>query len=359
MIDLFFDIPLKHVGWAFVHFTWISTLFLGGTALVLKIFEDSSHKLQYNIGLGALFSLPCILGLLLTEHSSFLPPIGLADWDSSTEGQTASEPLFEGLPQFSGIELAPGLYKLLGIIWILTATIMLGYFFYSLIMVQLKYRKKPHFNDQLIYDNLEELAHNLGISKRLNIRYADYDLGPAVAGFIRPYILLPSSLTNDYNAKEQKALLFHELIHIKRNDYLVASLQRIIHSIFFFQPLVFWLSRKIDLQREYICDDEVINMTDDAYSYGNLLVKLQLRTQSTLATTLNISGHDTVDRIERLTNDNSSSATPVQRYIRNCVAFLIIGVTLFSSFWNSYHIHYNHTEHLQSSGNNSEWIRSN
>lgn len=351
MTELIAGLPFQKIGWGVAQFMWISAIYLGGFAFVLKILENFSSRLKYNLRLGALLTLPIIAGLLFVEHRNFLPPIGLADWGLSETGQVGREPILQGMPQFTGIELGniePSLYYWLGILWVIAVTFLIGYYLLTLMLVQRQCRKKPELYDPNIRNQLQKLANTLGISMRLKIRATGYQDGPAVSGIIQPCILIPKSLSADYSNEEIYGLLLHELTHIKRKDYLLSFLQRIVSSIFFFQPLVWWFSRKADRERELVCDQSVASITGNSYTYGSTLAKLQLQTQSVLSHTLNIAEKSVIERIKKLAASERNSLNFAQKCRRFCLAFLIIATTSFTTLWNSYHLHHTHNLHLQS-----------
>ena len=55
--------------------------------------------------------------------------------------------------------------------------------------------------------------------------------------------------------QQLEALLAHELAHIRRHDYLVNVLQMLAETLFFYHPAVWWVSRRIRIERELCCDD--------------------------------------------------------------------------------------------------------
>ncbi len=54
-------------------------------------------------------------------------------------------------------------------------------------------------------------------------------------------------------------VLAHELAHLRRYDDWLIGVQKLIQSIFVFHPLVHLIARRIDLDREMACDDQVIS----------------------------------------------------------------------------------------------------
>ena len=78
---------------------------------------------------------------------------------------------------------------------------------------------------------------------------------PAVVGWLRPMILLPARLVTRLSDDELRAILAHELAHIRRHDYLVNVVQIVIETVLFYHPAVWWLSRRLRQEREHCCDD--------------------------------------------------------------------------------------------------------
>lgn len=347
MTDLITNIPFAKLGWSLLHVLWISTLYLSGMALVWKMLDNFSARIKYNVGLAALLALPFIPWLLFIEHSGILPPIGLADWNGTSTAETAQEPLIQGLPQITGLQLDPSFYYWLGIIWTIGAAVLLAYHLLTLIAAHIKCRKRPALHNKKIGKLLKQFSDKSDVKTNISVKEAGFTEGPAVAGIIRPVLLLPNSLTDHYTDKELEGLILHELIHIERKDNFFAFLQHLICSVFFFQPLLWWVSRKINREREHICDQEVTAITNDSHTYGNTLVKLQLHTQSAMAHSLNMADKNIVQRIKRLVDTPKNSLDTSQKFRRAGIALLITAITLFCTLWNSYHLHHDHNPHLQ------------
>jgi hypothetical protein len=83
--------------------------------------------------------------------------------------------------------------------------------------------------------------------------------GPATLGFFEPVVLLPASfLSLDEDA--QRSVACHELMHVRRNDWLVTLLEEVAGSLLWFHPLVWFLLAKTRLTREQVVDAEVVRM---------------------------------------------------------------------------------------------------
>ena len=65
-----------------------------------------------------------------------------------------------------------------------------------------------------------------------------------VVGFVKPLILIPSSVLTNLSGAELQAVIAHELAHLRRYDDVVNLIQTFIETVLFFHPCVWWLSSR-------------------------------------------------------------------------------------------------------------------
>jgi hypothetical protein len=95
--------------------------------------------------------------------------------------------------------------------------------------------------------------------------------GPATLGHVDPIVLLPESfLSLDDSA--QLSIVCHELIHVRRNDWLVTLIEEIIATLFWCNPAVWMLQSYTRLSREQLVDSEVVALTAAPVSYVQALL---------------------------------------------------------------------------------------
>jgi len=99
-------------------------------------------------------------------------------------------------------------------------------------------------------------------------RITDADIEPAVARIFHPVVLLPAALLGRLSAAEMDAILAHENEHINRRDNLKATLHRLVETLFWFHPMVWWIGRRMLAERELACDEAVIEKGHDAHEYA-------------------------------------------------------------------------------------------
>src|SRR5258708_16026583 len=87
-------------------------------------------------------------------------------------------------------------------------------------------------------------------------------------------IPLPASAVTGLSPTQLELILAHELAHIRRRDYLVNLLQTAVESLLFYHPAVWWVSRRMRIEREHCCDDLAVAAGGNAARYARALAAL-------------------------------------------------------------------------------------
>jgi len=121
---------------------------------------------------------------------------------------------------------------------------------------------------------LDGLKQRMGIRASVRLLESTAASVPMVVGWLKPVLLMPASVLTGLPTDQLKAILAHELAHVRRHDFLVNVLQTCVETCLFYHPAVWWLSRQIRIEREYCADEEAAAVCEDRDSYARALVSL-------------------------------------------------------------------------------------
>ena len=157
-------------------------------------------------------------------------------------------------------------------------------------------------------------------------------------GWNAPAILLPAALTEQLAQAELDQVLLHELAHLRRWDDWTKLAQRLAEAIFFFHPVIYWIARHLNLEREVACDDWVVVYTGRTKPYALCLTRLVETARGyrhpALASGAQKSGKQLSWRIEMLLNKDRDASLRVQKNIV-WVTAIILSIGLAASAWVS------------------------
>lgn len=122
---------------------------------------------------------------------------------------------------------------------------------------------------------VDRLALRLGIARPVALRIVPGEGSPLTAGWLRPVVLLPLAVATRMPVDLVEALLAHELAHVRRHDYLVNVLQGAAEALLFYHPAVWWLSRRVRVERELVADDLAADAIGDRRRLALALSELE------------------------------------------------------------------------------------
>ena len=72
----------------------------------------------------------------------------------------------------------------------------------------------------------------------------------------------------------QDAILCHEILHVRRRDWLFTVVEELVRAVFWFHPAIWWLLGEIGLAREQAVDRQVVEMTKSREEYVDALLAI-------------------------------------------------------------------------------------
>ncbi len=160
-----------------------------------------------------------------------------------------------------------------------------------------------------VFEKARQLAERLGVYRAVEVVESALVQVPTVVGWLRPMILLPASALTGLNAEQLEAIIAHELVHIKRCDYLINILQTVVEILGFYHPAVWWISRRIRIERENCCDDLAVSACGDKLCYATALAAMEEIRSGQGQFALAATGGSLFERIQRVIGKQSEQSS--------------------------------------------------
>ena len=121
---------------------------------------------------------------------------------------------------------------------------------------------------------IEVDAELAGIIGTTRLCVSDQVDRPSVVGFLAPRILIPAALLSRLSHDELLQIVLHEMEHLRRGDDWTNLLQKLSLVLFPLNPVLVWIERRLCLERELACDDQVLRTTQARKAYAACLASL-------------------------------------------------------------------------------------
>ena len=176
----------------------------------------------------------------------------------------------------------------------------------------------------------------MGIRATVRIRVVEGLSSALVTGFFRVVVLVPAAMATGMAPAAIEAILAHEFAHIRRWDHWVNGFQRLVETLLFFHPAVWWISRRIRVERELCCDAMVLEAGADRATYARALLALAEASPGQPAWALSSQGGNLRDRIRAILHGPAPGEGPAQGRLAAALVALAVmvlpfAVTLYSN----------------------------
>lgn len=265
------------LGWALVHFLWQGAVIALMLAAANSVVRKSSARIRYGLACVA-------MALMVAAIAGTL--VWFGPMDSTARGSSATDDAFfaraGNAAQAGAAAGATGLrdhlalwLPLLDCLWIAGVLVITVRSAGGWVVAQ----RLKWMSTTTVEPVWEQRARRLALALRVSrpVRMAASAIArlPMVVGWLRPVILVPASAFTGMDAQQLEALLAHELAHIRRHDYLVNLIQTAAETLLFYHPAVWWVGRRIRIERENCCDDLAVAACGDVLTYARALTRLE------------------------------------------------------------------------------------
>lgn len=135
-------------------------------------------------------------------------------------------------------------------------------------------RRARTVHDAALLEAFAQAMRSVGIARRVRLLEAPRLASPVTAGWLRPIVLVPVGFGRGLGPAHVRAILIHELVHVRRHDFAMGVVRRALGVLVGFHPAVAWLERRAAEACEEACDDATARLSDRLV-YARALERLE------------------------------------------------------------------------------------
>jgi beta-lactamase regulating signal transducer with metallopeptidase domain len=261
--ELFAQPWCRPVALALLHFVWQGALVAAVLAVAVELLGVRRPQARYACSLAALVAMIALPALTVAWFWSAEAP------SPAALQYAAIAPELPLTAAAAGDLIARAQPYLLGM-WLAGVG-----FFAARLMAGLAGVRRLQRNLLPLAPDLAARVRKLGGRLRIDgvrVVHLSRHVGEAIAvGLFRPLVLIPAAWANEMPTEMLEAVIAHELAHLRRGDLWVNFAQRVVETLLFYHPAVWWLSRRLRVERELCCDELAVAATGRRLEYAQAL----------------------------------------------------------------------------------------
>jgi beta-lactamase regulating signal transducer with metallopeptidase domain len=323
------------IGWALLHLLWQATIVAVILAAVLALMAKQTANARYVTACGALaIVFAMFVATAIRAYDPAAAPIVIDDPVAATETIRVSlsqipvllaESAAQGLKERVLLAAASARTKLplIVAIWLAGVVLLSSRLLVSWIRARQLVRRGAQPATHEWQRVATRLSSALGLRRGVQLLESAAVEVPSVIGTLRPVILIPASTLSGLTPEHIEMVLAHELAHIRRHDFFVNLLQALVETLMFYHPAVWWMSRRVRIERENCCDDLAVAVCGNPIQYARALTRLEELRAASLPTVVAANGGSLLDRIRRIAAGRAERTSSSSRWAA-AVAMLAI-----------------------------------
>lgn len=322
-------------GWGSALFShlWQSTAVAVVAWLLTLALRNNSARIRYLIWLCASVKFLVPFSLLSSIGAHFAKPalrntqpgFYLFVEEFSRPFQQTQLPLAPGVPAAPvSSHLWPTVWALVTAIWLCGCLVLLARWISDWRCARALVRTAQPAREGREFHALRRAQRHANMSKRITLRLSPSEIEPGVFGILRPVLLWPAELSQRLDDPQIQAIMTHEVEHVSRRDNLTCAVHALVEALFWFHPLVRWMSRKMTEERERACDEKVMQLDARPEAYAESILKVcGFCLEPPTACVSGVSGADLKERILRIMTHRSGVALSTGRKLILAVALML------------------------------------
>lgn len=222
--------------------------------------------------------LPAELGMVPAAATSTVSSPTAADGTTqdgaiaNTEVRTGGEAPSGSIEENSGPNVLSGISILL-VIWAAVLAVIAGSLGYSALVVRRIVKRARPLDSEDWLTPLWEVSDRLELDEPPRLLRSEDAKMPFACGFFTATIVLPAEC-DEWSLDRRRAVLLHELAHVRRHDLVGHTLGRIACAVYWFHPLVWTAAKQLRSESERACDDLALACGARATDYAEHLLDI-------------------------------------------------------------------------------------
>lgn len=296
------------LGRSVMHFLWQGSIIGLIAGIVLLSLRNRSAELRYLV---AGLSLVAMVAVFVGTFIALLPEKEIVEKAPSAPvrfetGPAMAAPAVEPAVDAPSVSEEFDYFKVPAACWILGVFGMLVRFGTAQVRTGQLRRKGISPPEDRWMQAFETLKEQLGVNQAVGLVRSSIAETAMVVGWLKPIVIVPASAFTALTPEQLRAVLAHELAHIRRYDHWVNFLQGLVEILIFFHPAAWWLSRQMRIDREHCCDDQAVRVTGSPKTLAEALLRLESFRAAFVSASLAANGGNFKDRILRILGSGPS-----------------------------------------------------
>src|ERR1700678_435703 len=280
MIPKYFSEAPAVIAPAMANHLWQSTLFALLAAILTLAFKKNQARIRHSLWLAGSLKFLVPFSLLMSLGRRLASP------RFSLSGRNGLFSAVEGFSQpFTFVVVTPvntaSAAYLLTLLPRLIAALWLCGLVTVLILWSVRWRRVAAAVNRATpadqgreVDALRQLEKIGGVPRPVTLLLSrESAMEPGIFGIVRPVLLWPATISEHLQDSHLRAILAHEVSHVRRRDNLASAMHMAVEAIFWFHPMVWWLGARLLEERELACDEEVLQLGNSPSIYAESILK--------------------------------------------------------------------------------------
>jgi beta-lactamase regulating signal transducer with metallopeptidase domain len=326
------------LGWTLLHFCWQSTAIAIAYAVIDRCTVSASASVRYGIALCALALMPLVAVLTFLQQEQLVSHAGQSQQGFAvSQLGTIHAAVIEQLPLAAPVvgnselwiaEHSRFLLPCMDAIWLAGVLVLAIRAAGGWWQLQSLRRRAQAVVPHQLRTSFDKLVVRYELGRRIALQVSDEVVSPMVFGIWSTVVLVPLSAALSLAPEQLEAVLAHELAHVRRWDYVCNLLQTFVECLFFFQPAMWWMSRRTREFREVCCDEVATKACGDPVVYVEALLHMeeQRAQHMRLAMALQGDGGTLLNRVRRVMGENAMEQRSMSGMRMTAVAMILMGL---------------------------------